>query len=103
MPYFKLKNFCPFRSVFSIKHGLSVLFPKKYGFSVFNTKYGSTRTKYGVFSLKYGSPYIDLNRLEKNFGSVFFAFRAVIHPCHFVYSFISYLFLLWRGMQGSSK
>ena len=30
------------------------------------------------FSLKYGSSYIDLNRLEKNFGSVFFAFRAVL-------------------------
>ena len=29
------------------------------------------------FSSKYEGPYIDLNRLEKNFGSVFFAFRAV--------------------------
>ena len=45
---------------------------------MFNTKYGSTRTKYGVFSLKYGKPHIDLNRSRKIFISVFFAFRTVL-------------------------
>ena len=43
---------------------------------MFNTKYGSTRTKYGIFNLKYGSPYIDLNRLEKT--RIFCISRSVI-------------------------
>jgi len=30
-----------------------------------------------LLSSTHGSPYTDLNRLEKNFGSAFFAFRAV--------------------------
>ena len=33
--------------------------------------------EYGVLFYLY-FPYIDLNRLEKNFGSVFFAFRLVL-------------------------
>ena len=80
MPYLKLKNsvFCPLWSVFSIKHGLSLLFPiKNTGFpcSILNMDQHGQYTEF--FSLKYGSPYIDLNLLEKNFGSVFFAFLAV--------------------------
>ena len=69
----------PIPKIYMVKNGLSVLFVKKYGFSVFNTKYlfsefntnyGSIRTKYGDFSLKYGIPYIWLSYLyffKKNF------------------------------------
>ena len=62
----------------------------KYVLSVFNTKCGSTRTKYGVFSLKYESPYIHLNRLEKNFGSVVFAFRALLFYLYLFQNFFRF-------------
>ena len=44
-----------------------------------------------LLCLKYGSPFIDLNRLEKNFGSVFFAFRAVLFYLYFFKSFVLFL------------
>ena len=72
-----------------VKNGLPVLFAKKYGI---NTKYGflcsilntdQHRQNTEFFSLKHWSPYIDINRLEKNFGFVFFAFRAVLFYLYF--------------------
>ena len=67
----------PTRKLNRVKNGHSVLFAKRirvFPFPILNTdQYGQNMEFY---SLKYGSPYIDLNRLEKNFGSVFFAFRA---------------------------
>ena len=50
-------------------------------FSILNTDQHRQNTEF--FSLKHWSPYIDINRLEKNFGSVFFAVRAVLFYLYF--------------------
>ena len=83
--------FCVFRAITAVllhcthpnlnrvKIGLFVLFAKNTGFpcSILNTYQHGQNTEF--FGLKYGSLYIDLNRLEKKFGCVFFAFRAVLN------------------------
>ena len=45
--------------------------------SILNTDQHGKNT--GFFSVKYRYPYIDLHCLEKNFGSVFFAFLQLFH------------------------
>ena len=54
MPYFELETpyFVRFDPCLVLNTDSLCYFRKKYEFSVFNTKYGSTRTKYGVFQLK---------------------------------------------------
>ena len=59
---------------------------------IINTDKHEQNTEF--FSLKYGSPYIDLNRLEKNFGS--FAFRAVLFYLYFLEK-IFFVFLCFEG------
>ena len=84
-----------------------MLFSKKYEFSVFTTRYGFfpcsilNTDQHGqnteFFSLKYGSPYIHLNRLEKNFGCVFFAFCAVLFDLYIFFKKNS-IFCVFRAI-----
>ena len=61
-PYFVL-----ILSVFSIKHGKPVFFPKKT--RVFRADQHGKNTDFS--SIEYGSPYIDLNHLEKKLEPYF--------------------------------
>ena len=56
--------------------------------SILNTDQHEQNTEF--FSLKYEGPYIDLNNLEKNFGSVFFAFRAMVFILLFLEDFFRF-------------
>ena len=90
---------CPRWSVFSMKHGnffaektrTLLVFSKKNGFSVIDTKHGSTLTIYGFFSVKHGSPHLDINLLGKLRIRIGHRKSCFLEDCGFCY-FVHYSF-----------
>ena len=76
---------------FAEKTRTLLVFSKKNGFSVIDTKHGSTLTIYGFFSVKHGSPHLDINLLGKLRIRIGHRKSCFLEDCGFCY-FVHYSF-----------